>query len=85
MVTEIWQLEHGGESAVELGQNKIRALRQYLQGWAKDTVGHLKHEKHQIMNVLDGLDKKAEKTMLTPNEITLKHYLNERLTHILRE
>jgi hypothetical protein len=37
------------------------------------------------MNALDGLDKKTEKTMLTPNEIALKHYLNERLTHMLRE
>jgi hypothetical protein len=50
-----------------------------------DTAGHLKHEKQQITNALDGLDKKVEKTMLTPNEIALKHYLNERLAHMLRE
>jgi hypothetical protein len=45
MVTEIWQRDHGGESAVEIWKNKIHTLCQYLRGWAMDTVGHLQHEK----------------------------------------
>jgi hypothetical protein len=32
MVTEIWQRDHGGESTVEIWQNKIRAFCQYLRG-----------------------------------------------------
>src|SRR6266542_6235945 len=33
----------------------------------------------------DALDKKAEIMLLSPQEITLKHYINERLARMLRE
>jgi hypothetical protein len=35
MVTRIWQAEKKGSNSMEIWQNKIRALRKYLRGWAK--------------------------------------------------
>ena len=66
-------------------QNKIRRLRQYLRGWAKHTAGAYKQEKKRLIAGLDELDKKAETSILTDNEINLKHYLKERLISLLRE
>jgi hypothetical protein len=67
------------------GKGKIRSLRQYLRGWSKNTVGSLRKEKYQLTQKLDELDKKAETSQLSPNELTLKIYIDERLTTILRE
>jgi hypothetical protein len=36
MVSSIWQQENRGESAIQVWQNKIRALRQYLRGVGKE-------------------------------------------------
>ena len=66
-------------------QHKIRRLRQYLRGWAKHTAGAYKQEKKRLIAGLDELDKKAETSILTDNEINLKHYLKERLISLLRE
>jgi hypothetical protein len=51
----------------------------------KNTSGQYKKEKKQILNSLDALDKKAESTPLDPNELTLKCFLNNILTVLLRE
>jgi hypothetical protein len=64
---------------------KIRRLRQYLRGWAKDVSGAYKKEKTTILNKLDELDKKAETATLNEFELKLKHVLNERLAEFLRE
>jgi hypothetical protein len=45
----------------------------------------LKKEKKEILNILDGLDKKAKNSPLQPQEIVLKQYLNNRLAELLRE
>jgi hypothetical protein len=47
--------------------------------------GAYKLEKTSILNKLDELDKKAEITLLTQDELNLKHVLNERLAELLRE
>lgn len=39
MVTDIWTKDYGGLTAIERWQNKIRKLRQYLRGWAKNISG----------------------------------------------
>ena len=85
MVANIWQQDHGGNNAIEIWQNKIKALRQYLRGWAKYSAGILKKEKKQVANKIDEIDKKAETISLSPNEVALKYYLNERLAHLMRE
>jgi hypothetical protein len=64
---------------------KIRRLRQYLRGWAKNVSGAYKKEKKTPLNKLDELDKKAENSLLHETELNLKHVLNERLVELLQE
>jgi hypothetical protein len=82
MIRDIWSNTSPGASTMEEWQGKIRRIRQYLRGWAKHTSGQYKKEKKKILNTLDGLDKKAETTPLSMNEIDLK---NNRLAELLRE
>jgi hypothetical protein len=60
-------------------------LHQHLRGWAKNTAGSRRREKSRLTQKLDELDKKAETSQLSPNELTLKIYIDERLATILRE
>jgi hypothetical protein len=60
-------------------------VRQYLRGWAKHMAGIYKKEKKRLISLLDQLDKKVESSILSDNEINLKHYLKERLASLLRE
>jgi hypothetical protein len=53
--------------------------------WAKNTSGHYKKEKKEILNTLDRLDKKAERTPLHADEINTKQCLNNRLAHLLQD
>ena len=85
MVTSIWEHETRGNNSMEKWQKKIRAVRQHLRGWAKNTAGTMKKEKVQLTKLIDDLDKKAEVTRLSPNELAMKAFINERLAGILRE
>jgi hypothetical protein len=85
LVTEIWHSVDEGHNSLERWQAKIRRLRQYLKGWAKNSSGAYKKEKKRLLEKLDELDKKAESTLLDQNELNLKHVLNERLSELLRE
>jgi hypothetical protein len=68
-----------GRTPMERWQGKIRRLRQYLRGWAKDTSGQYKKEKTEILNALDTLDKKVEHSPLQANEVNIKQCLSNRL------
>jgi hypothetical protein len=85
MIRDIWSNTSSGNIPMERWQSKIRRVRQYLRGWAKNTSGQYKKEKKNILNTLDELDKKAENIPLSPTELDLKHYLNNRLAELLRE
>jgi hypothetical protein len=78
-------LHKRGETAIQIWQNKIRSLRQYLRGWAKNSAGLVKKEKQHLLKMIDDLDKKAEFTCLSPNELESKSFANDRLANILRE
>jgi mannosylglycoprotein endo-beta-mannosidase len=84
-VANIWHSENAGRTPLERWQNKIRRLRQYLRGWASHTAGTYKKEKKRLLSLLENLDKKAETTTLSEQEIHLKHFLKERLVLLLRE
>jgi hypothetical protein len=62
---------------------KIRRLRQHLRGWVKHTSGVNKKEK-QLLDKLDNMDKKAETSLLSPQELDVKHCLNS-LSQLLRK
>ena len=85
MVADIWRQECHGTTSLQRWQNKTRRLRQYLRGWARHTAGVYKKEKKRLIAWLDELDKKAETSILTDNEINLKHYLKETLIFLMRK
>jgi hypothetical protein len=84
-VLEVWQCEVKGSSSIEIWQNKIRSLRRYLRGWAKNMNGSYKKEKDDTLQKMEQLDKKAKMTMLSPQELDVKHCLKMRLMQLLRE
>jgi hypothetical protein len=85
MVSDVWQSTLVDGSPIQRWQAKIRRLRQYLRGWAKNVSGVYKKEKTIILNKLDELDKKAKTAILNEFELDLKHVLNERLAEFLPE
>jgi hypothetical protein len=48
LVANEWNAIQFGNSPVERWQNKIRHLRQYLCGWAKNLSGFYKKEKERL-------------------------------------
>ena len=52
VVENIWREENRGVSSIERWQNKIRRLRQFLSGWAKNKSGHYKKEKKELISKL---------------------------------
>jgi exonuclease III len=85
MVSQIWSRDYGGASALVRWQNKLRKLRQYLRGWAKNTSGSNKKEKKEVLGRLDILDKKAETGLLSTQEVDMRNFLRNRLAAMLRE
>ena len=85
MVKEAWENVDLGSTLMERWQAKIRRLRQHLWGYAKNTSGALKKEKKNFLDILDSLDKKAETSILSPQEVDQKQYLKNRLAEMLRE
>ena len=85
MVRDVWHSVLVDGSPLERWQAKIRRLRQYLRGWAKNVSGTYKKEKKELLDKLDELDKKAENLLLNETKLNLKHVLSERLAELLRE
>jgi hypothetical protein len=60
LVSEAWNKENRGSTSLQVWQNKIRKVRQFLRGWDKNMNGAYKKEKQELMKRADELDKKAE-------------------------
>jgi mannosylglycoprotein endo-beta-mannosidase len=85
VIAKIWSEAQGGHTPSEKWQAKIRRVRQFLRGWAKNISATNKREKSQLLDKLNMLDKKAENSPLDQDELNLKHVMNERLADLLRE
>lgn len=59
LVANVWEKEAKGSTGMERWQNKIRRLRQFLRGWAKNIIGAYKKEKARLIEKADELDKKS--------------------------
>jgi hypothetical protein len=68
MVAKEWASVNSGSNALERWQNKIRHIRQYLRGWAKNLSNINKIEKEKWLNIIDLLDCKAETIPLDETE-----------------
>ena len=84
-MSDVWNREKRGTSALKVCQNKIRRLRKFLRGWAKNMNGAYKKEKQELMKKADELDKNAENCLLNQQEIDLKQCVKDRLAQLLRE
>jgi len=85
LVKEVWESENRGRSPMEKWQNKIRRLRRFLRGWARNLSSQNKKHKPNLLTKIDDLDRKAETIVLSPQEMELRHHLKGQLTKLLRE
>jgi hypothetical protein len=89
MVSSIWSPRFGkenkGVTPMQKWQNKIRRIRHFLRGWAKNMNGAYKKEKQELMRKAVELDKKAETQLLSQQEWDLKQSISSRIAQLLRE
>jgi hypothetical protein len=66
-------------------QNKIRRLRRFLRGWARNSISQNRRDKINLLAKIDVLDRKAETILLSSQEVELRHHLKGQLTKLPRE
>ena len=59
LVKKVWARHPRGNTPIQRWNNRIRALRRFLRGWAKHTAGIYKKEKLRLSTLIDSLDKIA--------------------------
>jgi len=87
LITNVTCTETRGNMPITRWQNKIRGVRCFLRGWAKNQVGENKKKKLWLLQQLDCLDRKAKSTLLlrkAGQEIESKRVLSVELRKLLR-
>jgi hypothetical protein len=84
IVAQEWASISVGSNSMERWQNKIRHLRSFLRGWARDLSGQYKIEKERLSKIIDNLDKKAEIVPLNEEERISMRVANETLAKLRR-
>jgi hypothetical protein len=85
MVKRVWERPVAGSSPIQRWNNKIRALRKHLGGWARHVAGILKSEKLRLSTLIDDLEALAETRLLSAQEVELKSQYNAQIASMLRE
>jgi hypothetical protein len=85
LVKREWNASVSGNNPIEIWQNKIRHLRRFLRGWAKNRSGVYKKEKERLLSIIDELDIKAETTPLVALERDALRKANDGLAKLRRE
>jgi hypothetical protein len=85
MVAAEWAAVPRGSSPMDTWQRKIRHLRRFLRGWAKNLSGKYKKEKEHLLHTIDALDIKAESIPLTTFERDNLKQAHERLNKLRRD
>ena len=85
LIAREWAAESRGDSNLERWQYKIRHLRQFLRGWAKNESGIYKAEKERLLNLITELDIKAEANTLVVADSNAKREAELKLAKLLRE
>jgi hypothetical protein len=85
LVVHEWAAGPIGKTPIETWQNKIRHLRNFLRGWAKNLSGKYKKEKERLLMLIDFLDIKAETCPLTERERLDLKQANDQLNKIRRD
>jgi hypothetical protein len=74
-----------GKTAIEIWQNKIRNLRKFLRGWAKNLSGVYRNERNRLIKIIEELDLKAETSVLTMAENSSLREANDLLGKLRRD
>ena len=85
MVAHEWISTVGGSTPIERWQNKIRHLRQFLRGWAKNISGEYKIQKEKLLRLIDELDIKDESTPLSKSERGAKKNADDCIARLRRD
>jgi hypothetical protein len=85
MVKTVWERPSFGQTPIARWNNKIRAIRKHLGGWARHTTDILKKEKLRLSSIIDNLEALVEVRPLLPQEIELKSQSNAQIARLLRE
>ena len=84
MVKEVWNRPVRGNTPIKRWNNKIRALRKHLRGWARHLAGLYKKEKRRLSEIIDHLEAIAEMRLLSEQELDMKNQANEKIATLLR-
>jgi hypothetical protein len=85
MVRKVWERPVAGNTPIVKWNNKIRALRKHLLGWASHTTGILKKENLRLSTITDELEAFAKVIPLSTHVVDLKNQSNAQLAGLLRE
>jgi hypothetical protein len=85
LVAAEWAAGPVGKTPIQTWQNRIRHLRRFLRGWAKNLSGKYKKEKERLLSIIDFLDIKAETIPLSLEERSELKTANEKLNKLRRE
>ena len=85
MVEAEWRSVSEGSSPIDKWLNKIRHLRRFLKGWAKNISGKYEKEKESLSRLIDELDIKAETTPLTSYERETLRKANDSICRLRRD
>jgi hypothetical protein len=85
LVKNEWLSVPNGGNPVENWQNKVRHLRRFLRGWAKNMSSFYKTEKVRLTTIIENLDLKAENIMLTNDERVCLRNANDELAKLRRD
>jgi hypothetical protein len=74
-----------GINPIDVWLNKLRHIRRFHKGWAKNQSGKYKKEKERLLGIIDHLDIKAEINPLNPQEREELKKANDGLNKLRRE
>lgn len=85
MIEKEWKSVLVGLNPMDVWLNKLRHIRKFLKGWAKNQSGQYKKERDRLISIIDGLDLKAESNTLSMLERDLLTDANDQLNKLRRE
>ena len=85
IIAREWAKPVNGGTSIERWQNKIKHLRQFLRGWARNESGIYKHKRGRLTQLIEALDLNSEDTLLSVNEQQSKSEAEQGLRALLRE
>jgi hypothetical protein len=85
MLSKEWISIMSGANSMEKWQNKIRHIRSFLRGWAKNLSSTYKKEKVSLLKIIDELDTRGEITPLNDSDRVALRVANEKLAKLHRD